>query len=95
VTDLDVERLLQGGGDVERSGDVAGLKRGQRGTEAAQGEGEVVGAGPPVCGRRRVRREQARQIPVKTLAGGIQAEHGIAEELEPVKWFLRRPGSAW
>ena len=46
MTDLDVERLLQGGGDVERSGDVAGLKRGQRGTEAAQGEGEVVGAGP-------------------------------------------------
>ena len=56
MTDLDVERLLQGGGDVERSGDVAGLKRGQRGTEAAQGEGEVVDAGPPVCGRRRVRR---------------------------------------
>jgi len=32
---------------------------------------------------------------VKTLAGGIQAEHGIAAELEPVKGFLRRPGSAW
>ena len=72
MTDLDVERLLQGGGDVERSGDVAGLKRGQHGTEAAQGEDEVIGAGPPVCGRRRVRRdghnEQAQRIPVETLA---------------------------
>ena len=37
-----LEQLLQGGGDVERSS----CKRGQRGTEAAQGEGEVVGAGP-------------------------------------------------
>ena len=67
-----LEQLLQGGGDMERSGDVAGLKRGQCGTEAAQGEGEVVGAGLSVCGRRRVRRdghnEQARRIPVETLA---------------------------
>jgi len=30
-----LEQLLQGVGDVERSGDVATLKRGQRGTEAA------------------------------------------------------------
>jgi len=48
-------QLLQGRCDVERGGDVAGLKRGQHGAEAAQGEGEVIGAGPPVCGRRRVR----------------------------------------
>ena len=67
MTDLDVERLLQGGGDVERGGDVAGLKRGQRGTEAAQGEGEVVGAGCPyVAGDGHD--EQARRIPVETLA---------------------------
>ena len=72
MTDLDVERLLQGGGDVERSGDVAGLKRGQRGTEAAQGEGEVVDAGPacmrPATGAPQRAREQARRIPLKTLA---------------------------
>jgi len=49
----------------------------------------------PATGAPQRAREQARRIPVKTLAGGIQAEHGIAEELEPVKWFLRRPGSAW
>jgi len=51
-------QLLQGRCDVERGGDVAGLKRGQHGTEAAQGEDEVIGAGPPVCGRRRVRRDR-------------------------------------
>jgi len=49
----------------------------------------------PATGAPQRAREQARRIPVKTLAGGIQAEHGIAEELEPVKWFLWRPGSAW
>jgi hypothetical protein len=46
---------------VERGGDVAGLERGQRGAEAAQGEGEVVGAGPPVGGRGRVRRDGRAQ----------------------------------
>lgn len=46
---------------MERGGDVAGLQRGQRGAEAAQGEGEVVGAGPPVGGRRRVRRDGRAQ----------------------------------
>ena len=39
----------------------------------------------PATGAPQRAREQARRIPVKTLAGGIQAEHGIAEELEPVK----------
>lgn len=49
----------------------------------------------PAMGAPQRAREQARRIPVKTLAGGIQAEHGIAEELEPVNWFLQRPGNAW
>jgi hypothetical protein len=42
---------------VERGGDVAGLQGGGRGAEAPQGEGEVVGAGPRVGGRRRVGRD--------------------------------------
>ena len=78
MTDLDVERLLQGGGDVERSGDVAGLKRGQRGTEAAQGEGEVVGAGPSVRGWRRVRRDGRAQE--RGGAPGAGGRRGRAED---------------
>lgn len=38
--------LERGGGEVERGGDFAGLQRGQRGAEAVQREGEVLGAGP-------------------------------------------------
>ena len=62
-----LEQLLQGVGDVERSGDVASLKRGQRSTEAAQREGEVVGAGGPYVASDG-HDEQARRIPVETLA---------------------------
>ena len=80
-------QLLQGRCDEQRGGDVAGLKRGQRGAETAQGECEVIGAGPPVCGRRRARRAGTTN-PSGNPSLGFAAEHGIAAELEPAKWFL-------
>jgi len=33
--------------------------------------------------------------PTENPSLGFAAEHRIAKELEPVKGFLRRPGSAW
>lgn len=49
--------LERGGGEVERGGVVAGVEGGGRGAEAVEGEGQVVGAGPRVGSRLRVRRD--------------------------------------